>query len=320
LARIGDERVAPRIVLLLAAELLPRVEQGGYAVGSFAPRSTALIRPVLRAGQRARSPLIVQISENEFKWFALDAAEFATEFYRAVREEGITVPVVLHLDHTRTVPPINEAIAAGFTSVMIDASALELAENIKLTRAAVEYAHPRSVSVEGELGRIGTSDFVETERDEELYTDPQEAGRFVAETGVDALAVSVRTAHGVYRVRQPKIDYDRLCAIKQRAPVYRVLHGGSGVPAEMMARAIHLPCGAISKINIATDLELAALAALGRPVPADGQPQAGQRLLNAEWQDVSAEDRARAAGAVEETVTDKIVNFLGSRGRADDFR
>ena len=306
--------------VLTLGELLPRAEQGGYAVGSFAPRATPLIRPVLRAGQRARSPLIVQISENEFKWFALDAAEFAAEFYRVVREEGITIPLVLHLDHTRSIPPIHAAIAAGFTSVMIDASALELAENIGLTRSVVQYAHPRGVSVEGELGRLGTGDFVETDRDEELYTDPQEAARFVAETDVDALAVSVGTAHGVYRVRQPKIDYERLCAIKQRAPVHLVLHGGSGVPAEMMARAIHLSCGAVSKVNIATDLELAAMAALGRSAPEEGTPQAGQRLTNAEWTALPAGDLARAAAAVEETVTDKIVNFLGSQGRAGDAR
>jgi ketose-bisphosphate aldolase len=306
--------------VLTLAELLPVAEAGGYAVGSFAPRTAALIRPVLRAGQRADSPLIVQISENEFKWFQLDAAEFADEFYRAVREEAITVPLVLHLDHTRAIPPIHAAIAAGFTSVMIDASALELAENIAATRAVVDYAHPRGVSVEGELGRIGTGDFVETDRDEELYTDPAEAGRFARETDVDALAVSVGTAHGVYMVRQPKIDYDRLCAIKRQAPgVHLVLHGGSGVPAEMMARAIHLPCGAVSKVNIATDLELAALAGLGRPAPAGGQPQAGQRLTNAAWRALPAADLARAAAAVEETVTDKIFNFLGSQGRAADF-
>ena len=305
---------------LTLAELLPGAEAAGYAVGSFAPRTAALIRPVLRAGQRADSPLIVQISENEFKWFQLDAAEFADEFYRAVREEGITVPLVLHLDHTRAIPPVHAAIAAGFTSVMIDASALELAENIATTRAVVDYAHPRGVSVEGELGRIGTGDFVETDRDEELYTDPAQAGRFVRQTDVDALAVSVGTAHGVYMVRQPKIDYDRLCAIKRQAPgVHLVLHGGSGVPAEMMARAIHLPCGAVSKVNIATDLELAALAGLGRPAPAGGQPQAGQRLTNAEWWALPAADLARAAAAVEETVTDKILNFLGSQGRAADF-
>jgi ketose-bisphosphate aldolase len=296
--------------LVTLAEVLPAAERGGYAVGSFAPRTSVLIRPVLRAAQALRSPVIVQISENEFKWFDLTPARFADEFYAALADEHITVPVVLHLDHTRSIPPIHDAMDAGFTSVMIDASERSLAENIAMTAEVTAFAHPAGVTVEGELGRIGTGDFIETDRDEELYTDPDEAGQFVAQTGVDALAVSVGTAHGVYMVRQPKIDYDRLCAIRQRTPVPLVLHGGSGVPAEMMQRAIRLECGPVSKVNIATDLELASLAALGRE----------KRLTDAEYRALPPAELARAAAAVEQTVADKIEHFLGSGGHADDDR
>jgi fructose-bisphosphate aldolase class II len=158
------------------------------AVGSFAPRYLA-IAPVLRADSTS-SPLIVQISQNEFSWYAVTAAGLPPSLRSF--DSKITVPVTLHLDHTRDFSVIQEAITAGFTSVMIDASDKPLAENIALTKTVVDYAHAHGGSVEAELGRIGraSDENIETDNDEQLYTDPGEARRFVAETGVDALAVS----------------------------------------------------------------------------------------------------------------------------------
>jgi fructose-bisphosphate aldolase class II len=288
-------------------DVLSAAERGGYAVGSFSPRTTAMIQPVLCAGQAARSPLIVQISQKELNRYQVTPSRFAREFFAQLEHEHISVPVVLHLDHTREIPIIEDAIAAGFTSVMIDASEKPLDENIAITRQVVEYAHGRGASVEAELGRIGTTDFVETEGDEELYTKPEEAERFVRETGVDALAVSVGTAHGVYTVRQPKIDLLRLRAIRALTRVHLVLHGGSGVPAEMMQAAIQLQGGGVSKVNIATDLELAALGALGRE----------HFLTDAEMSALSPEEIALARAAVQQIVTDKMENFLRSHGKAD---
>jgi ketose-bisphosphate aldolase len=287
-------------------DVLSAAERGGYAVGSFSPRTTAMIQPVLCAGQAARSPLIVQISQRELNRYQITPARFAEEFFAQLEQQQVTVPVVLHLDHTREFPMIWDAIAAGFTSVMIDASEKPLEENISMSRQVAEYAHARGVSVEAELGRIGTTDFVETESDEELYTKPDEAERFVSETGVDALAVSVGTAHGVYTVRQPKIDIPRLRAIRALTSVHLVLHGGSGVPAEMMQAAIQLEGGGVSKVNIATDLELAALGALGRD----------QYLTDAEMNALSTKEITLARAAVEQIVTDKMDNFLRSRGQA----
>jgi len=288
-------------------QVLFDAEQGGYAVGSFSPRTTAMIQPVLCAGQAAHSPLIVQISQKELNRYQVTPGRFAEEFFAQLEQEKITVPVVLHLDHTKEYSVIQDAIAAGFTSVMIDASEKPLEENISITQHVVEYAHAHGVSVEAELGRIGTTDFVETESDEELYTKPEEAERFVRETRVDALAVSVGTAHGVYTVRQPKIDLPRLRAIRALTPVHLVLHGGSGVPAEMMQTAIQLEGGGVSKVNIATDLELAALGALGRD----------HYLSDSEMNALSAEEIAGARTAVQQTVTDKMINFLRSSGKAD---
>lgn len=295
--------------LITLKQIMAVAEKNGYAVGSYSPRYTPMIRPILQAGQQAHSPLIVQISQNELNWYELDTDEFATEFHEQMRDLAISVPVALHLDHTRDFEVIERAISAGFTSVMIDMSAKPLAENIAITREVVEYAHAKSVSVEAELGRIGTTDFVETDEDVELYTDPDEAKLFVQQTGIDALAVSVGTAHGVYKVRQPKVDLQRLRAIRTNTDVHLVLHGGSGVPPHMIQDAIRLEGGGISKVNIATDLEQALLATLGRE----------ERMTNAECKALSADEIDKARDAVHATVIEKMEKFVLSANHADDY-
>jgi ketose-bisphosphate aldolase len=294
------ENVVPLKVLLAGAE------RCRYAVGSFAPRNTLMISSVLEAGEAVRSPLIVQISQRELSWAGLSPAVFARAFYDQVMVSPPSVPVGLHLDHTWEMDIIQEAVESGFTSVMIDASDKELEENIAISRQVVDLARVRGVSVEAELGRIFSADTMETESDEELYTDPVEAERFVRETGVDALAVSVGTAHGVYMVRQPRIDLPRLQAIRALTPVHLVLHGGSGVPETLLAQAIHLPGGGISKVNIATDLEQALLAVLGLE----------KRIPETELRRYPPEALARGAEAVRKVVEDKMVNFIGSSGKA----
>jgi fructose-bisphosphate aldolase class II len=288
---------------------LTAAEKAGCALGSFSPRLTPMIAPILSGGQKTQSPLIVQISSRELTRYGVTPQEVASEFYAQVAGQDITIPVALHLDHSWDFEVIKAAIAAGFTSVMIDASEHPLEENIRISKEIAEYAHDHGVSVEAELGRIGTTDFVETDKDEELYTVPEEAQRFVEETGVDALAVSVGTAHGVYVVRQPKVDYARLTAIRALTPVHLVLHGGSGVPPEMIDKAIHIPGGGVSKVNIATDLEIALLEALGRT----------ERMSNAECKALPPDELAKGRAAVEAAVIDKITNFLGSANKAPEF-
>ncbi|WP_028611363.1 class II fructose-bisphosphate aldolase [Paenibacillus harenae] len=305
---MNDKKKRSNVITLKQA--LEMAESHQFAFGSFSPRYTAMIVPVLKAGQAMNSPLIVQISEKELDRYGITPKEFGGEFYAQLERLSITVPVVLHLDHTKALSTIADAIDAGFTSVMIDASEKPLRENIAITREVVHYAHARGVSVEAELGMIGTTDFIETDKDEELYTDPHEAKQFVEATGVDALAVSCGTAHGVYVVRQPKIDFARLQAIRALTPVHLVLHGGSGVPSEMMGRAIRLPGGGVSKVNIATDLELSFLQAIGRE----------ERMTNAECLALTASQLEQGREAVELTVSDKIRSFLGSKGFADMYQ
>jgi fructose-bisphosphate aldolase class II len=299
----------PKNSLFTLKAALEVAERHGYALGSFAPRYTAMIRPILRAGERTRSPIIVQISQRELERYGITAAGFGEAFFAALAAESPTVPIVLHLDHTFEMPVIAAAIEAGFTSVMIDQSAKPFEENVRVTRQVADYAHARGVSVEAELGKIGTTDFVETDEDEEHFTDPDEAGRFVAETEVDALAVAVGTAHGHYTTRKPRVDLDRLRAIRARTPIHLVLHGGSGVPPEMIQAAVRLPGGGISKVNIATDLEHAMLTALGRT----------QRMSDAECSALPDREMRLAQDAVERVVVEKIESFLGSANRAAAF-
>lgn len=287
-------------------KLLEDATKNRYAVGSFSARYTKLIKPIIQAAVNTNSPAIVQLSEKEVIRHKVGVKEFADEFYRVVKELDPKVPLALHLDHTKTLDVIREAMDAGFTSVMIDASEMDYADNVAVTKEVVAMAHPRNITVEAELGKIGTTDFVETDHDEELYTDPKEAKSFCEETNVDCLAVSVGTAHGVYTVRQPKVDYARLEEINKLTKTPLVLHGGSGVPSEMVTKAAQMPTGGVSKVNIATDLELAMLAVVGK----EGH------LTEAELNSYSDEMIEKSQEAVRLLVEDKIENYLGSANKA----
>ncbi|MCI8959749.1 MAG: class II fructose-bisphosphate aldolase [Lachnospiraceae bacterium] len=288
-------------------EVLRHTISERYAVGSFSPRYQKMIRPILEAAQENRSPAIVQISSKELTRYGIVPKEFAREYFMQKEALGITVPVTLHLDHTYDFQVIRQAVEAGFESVMIDASAKPFEENVAITRRVVEYAHERGVNVEAELGKIGANDQIETDvDDQELYTVPEEAVEFVERTGVDALAVSVGTAHGVYTVRQPCVQYALIREIKKQIPAYLVLHGGSGVPAEMVIRSYEIEGGGISKVNIATDLELAFLEAIG----------AAQRGTDAWCSGLEEAVLEKGRKGVRDMVTDKMIHYLHSNQKA----
>ncbi len=291
-------------------QILEKAEGNGYAVGAFSARSTAFIAPILRAAEAMRAPVIVQIAEIEMQWYDLQPLDFAKQFRIHLEELNPDVPVCLHLDHTQSFELIRKAVALGFSSVMIDASALELKDNIAVTRRVVRYAHAHGVSVEAELGRIVSFGRLESENDEESLTDPDEAKIFVEQTEVDALAISVGTAHGPYREKTPTIDLRRIQAIRERSPVNIVLHGGSGTPGDQIIESIRLPRGGISKVNFATDLESTFLNGLGRK----------ERLTERSLRALPAAEIVRGQCAVQKVVEDKIRNILMSEGRADDFR
>ena len=287
-------------------KMLQKAQIEGYAIGAFNCRYLLMIKPVLEAAQECRSPVIVQISQREIGWFNVDLQKFYEEAVRCACECGITVPFAVHLDHTRDMAVIRQAIQAGFTSVMIDASDYNLGENIQKTKEVVEYAHAKGVTVEAELGKIGSADKMETDNDQLLYTVPEEAFEFVEKTNVDALAVSIGTAHGVYPVKNPKIDFDRLRKIREMVKIPLVLHGGTGLSEDCIHNAVNIPNGGISKLNVATELELALLEAIGKK----------NRLTPDEIENLSDTEIQKSRDAVKKAVKEKMVAFLKSAGKA----
>lgn len=236
--------------LVTLREVLAAAQKGGYAVGAFNTNNMEIVQAIVEAAEEERAPVILQASQGALKYAGI---HYITAMVRAALETT-TVPVVLHLDHGTSFEQTMLCIKHGFSSVMFDGSAHPLEENIALTRKVVEVAKAMGVSVEGELGKIGgTEDDISVSERDAMFTDPEEARRFVAETGVDALAVAIGTAHGPYK-GEPKLDFDRLERIQRITNIPLVLHGASGVPADSIRRAVSL---GICKINIDTDLRQA---------------------------------------------------------------
>ncbi|EQC1581903.1 ketose-bisphosphate aldolase [Klebsiella oxytoca] len=243
-------------MLMNMKDVLSVAQQNKFGVGAFNIASAEFARLVIQVAEKLRSPVILEVHPDEHEFTGDD-------FIYYLRELAIkaTVPVVIHLDHGQTLEQIMRAIRTGYTSVMIDASALPFEENIAITRYVTEVAHAAGVSVEAELGTIGVAEgSSEGGHAEILYTDPQQAEQFVRETRVDSLAVAIGTSHGLYPAgKQPKLDIERLKAIKQRLSIPLVLHGGSGNKDAEVAESIQHGVG---KINISSDMKKAFYVAL----------------------------------------------------------
>jgi len=236
--------------LVTVGELVKDAQLRGYAVGAFNLNNLEILHAIVQAAEEEKAPVILQASQGGLKYAGLDYIVAMAK----VAAKQASVPVALNLDHGTSFEQAVKCIRAGFSAVMIDGSHWSFKENIELTRKVVEVAHPSGVSVEGELGRIGgTEDDISVSDKDAIYTDPDEAVTFVEITGVDALAVAVGTAHGVYK-GVPKLDFERLADIRARVEVPLVLHGASGVPDESIQRAVQI---GITKINIDTELRVA---------------------------------------------------------------
>nr|WP_300003967.1 class II fructose-1,6-bisphosphate aldolase [Tissierella sp.] len=228
-------------------ELLLDAQKNKYAVGAFNVNNMETIQAIIGAAEELNSPVIIQASQGGLKYAGV---EYLATLGKLAANNA-KVPVALHLDHGTDFDQVMQCIRNGFSSVMIDGSRFPLDENIAFTKKVVEIAHMVGVTVEAELGKIGgTEDHITVSEKDATFTDPQEAKRFVEETGVDYLAIAVGTAHGVY-AGEPKLDYDRIKEIRNIIDIPLVLHGSSGVPAESLQKAISL---GICKINIDTDI------------------------------------------------------------------
>lgn len=230
-------------------QMLEKAKQEGYAVPHFNINNLEWTRFILETCEEEKSPVILGVSEGAKKYMV--GFVTVTEMVKAmVKELHITVPVALHLDHGSSVESCKEAIDAGFTSVMIDASKYSVEENIKMTSEVVTYAHERNVTVEAEIGHVGGEE--DGVADELAYTKVEDAVRLAKETGIDSLAPALGSVHGIYK-GEPKLDFDRMKKIQELTNLPLVLHGGSGIPDELIKQSV--ACG-ICKLNINTDLQL----------------------------------------------------------------
>ncbi|NPV44055.1 MAG: class II fructose-1,6-bisphosphate aldolase [Firmicutes bacterium] len=231
-------------------EILQDARNGSYAVGAFNTNNMEIVQAIVEAAVEENSPVILQASQGALKYAGI---EYITAMVKAAAEIA-PIPIALHLDHGTSFEQIVKCIRYGFTSVMIDGSKYPLEENIRITKKVVEIAGAVGVSVEAELGKIGgTEDDISVSEKEAYMTDPQEAVRFVKETGVDSLAIAIGTAHGPYK-GEPKLDFDRLEKISSLVDIPLVLHGASGVPEDSIRKAVER---GICKINIDTDIRQA---------------------------------------------------------------
>ena len=219
-----------------------------YAVGSFNGYNSETFRGIIEAGVETRTPIILAFGAKYLSNMSLSMAAAVTKTLAA----DLDIPVCLHLDHCKDMNVVFQALKAGFGSVMYDGSMLPYEENLANTKKVCEVAHACGASVEAELGSIaaGEKSHEGSASDVQAYTDPKLAGEFVRETGVDALAVSVGTVHGLYKGK-PNIRIDILEEIDKNTQIPLVLHGGSGVPEEDILNCI---AHGIAKINVNTEI------------------------------------------------------------------
>ena len=244
-------------------EELWKAGQGGYAVPAFNFNDVWDLTAIIKAGEDQRSPIIVMAIPRVVECLG---RETCTAMALAAAEAA-SVPVFLHLDHCKDVAFCKTAVDLGFPSVMIDASALPLEQNIAMVKEVCQYASARGVCVEAELGRVSNSNDVGNFDGENFVIQVDEALRLVKETSVDVLAVGIGTAHGFYKAK-PRIRFDRLQEVNAVVDTPLVLHGGTGIAAEDFKRAI---ANGIDKVNIGTALRSAYIMGL-KPLLAAAEP------------------------------------------------
>jgi len=240
---------------LASGKIVRDAWERGYAVPAFSVHSTDMIDAVLEEAQLLEAPVLLQIGQRvirngQMPYLVAHITQVAV---------ACAIPVCIHLDHCHEVSQIVQSLHVGVTSCMIDSSSLPFEQNVAITKQVVELCHFVDIPVEGELGTItGVEDDVSVAEGAAAFTDPVVAAQYVARTGVDSLAIAIGSAHGMYK-SEPKLDLERLAAIREAVSVPLVLHGGSGIPIAAIHAAIRL---GIAKINFDTELRIAFVAGL----------------------------------------------------------
>lgn len=235
-------------------EILTKAKNEGWALGAFNAGNIEIVKAVVQAAQLRQAPLIIETSAGEAEHFGIKNFLAVVENFR----QETKLPILTNFDHGPGLEECQEAIEAGYNLVHFDGSGLPYEENIKITKALVEQAHPRQILIEAEIDKIlGESRFNEEQAESVQamgeYTDPVKAADFVHRTGCDILAVFVGNLHGTYP-SSPKLDLERLQMIHQQVPCFLSLHGGSGLLVEDVQATIKL---GVVKVNINTELRLA---------------------------------------------------------------
>lgn len=235
--------------ILSTRQMLLDAQAGRYAVPAFNIHNLETLQVVADTAKEMHSPLIIAVTPSTID-YARDEYVVAMGEVAARNTE---TPIAIHLDHFENIPRIKQAIDIGFRSCMIDASHDVFEENIKKVKEVVAYAHRYDATVEAELGKlVGIEDDLIVDEKDGMYTNPDDAVKFVAATGIDSLAVAIGTAHGLYK-GEPKLDFDRLAQIRAKVSIPLVLHGASDVPDILVQKAIAM---GICKVNVATDLKI----------------------------------------------------------------
>ena len=232
-----------------AKGMLDHAKQNHYAICHLNINNLEWTKYILEECQEKLAPVILGVSEGAAKY--MGGYHVVTNLVKGLVDDlKITIPVALHLDHGSSVESCKQAIDAGFTSVMIDGSKYDLTTNIEMTKEVVDYAHPLGVSVEAEVGHIGGSE--DNTSSTIAYAEVDDCVALVTETKIDFFAPALGSVHGIYK-GEPKLNFERMETIKDLTGLPLVLHGGSGIPDDLIKRAIQ--CG-ICKLNINTDLQI----------------------------------------------------------------
>jgi tagatose 1,6-diphosphate aldolase GatY/KbaY len=289
--------------IVSAKEILIEATQNKYAVGAFNITNLIQMEAVVEAAIDKKAPLIIQTSVKPSKFLG---KEVLVAIFRTLAESA-PIPICLHLDHCTDVAYCKECADAGYTNIMIDASKQEFEENVRQTKEVCDHCHALGgVSVEGELGTVsGVEDQIKVAEDEAALCSPAQAVEFVERTGVDLFAPAIGTAHGIYKTKDPKVDFERLGKIAKlingdgvRVPL--VVHGGTGLSPAYVTRLIEVGG---SKFNVSTELK--------------------HTLIDATYDYISENRNQYDPGKIDIAVKDAIrevvgrwIDMLGSAGRA----
>ena len=286
-----------------AKEIMVEAAKGGYAIGAFNITDLIQLEGVVDAAIEKKSPLIIQTSVAPSKFLGRDVL---VSIFRTIAEAA-PIPICLHLDHCTDVDYCKACADSGYTNIMIDASKQAYEENIRQTKEIVDYCHSvGNISVEGELGTVsGVEDQIKVAEDEAQLANPEQAVEFVERTGVDIFAPAIGTAHGVYKTKNPKVDFERMAVINKMlngngVKIPLVVHGGTGLPEDYIKKL--LEAGG-AKFNVSTELK--------------------RTLIDAKYEYISAHRDEYNPGKLDIFVRDAIrkavmhwIDMLGSEGKA----